>query len=108
MAKKKTLLPDEDEPALAAAATSPPPPPPPPVTTASMDMQDFIDTREWAVRVKLGMPFGSAQVKFLPRNVKNNRALAMPYIDARHVMDRLDETVGVAGWSDEYTPLPDG
>jgi hypothetical protein len=36
------------------------------------------------------------------------RGAAVPYIDARAVMDRLDEAVGPANWSDEYTFGPNG
>jgi hypothetical protein len=43
-----------------------------------------------------------------PQMVKNNRALAICYIDARDVMDRLDEVVGVENWQDEYTLIGDG
>lgn len=53
-------------------------------------------------------PFDLGEVKFKPAMVKNNRALALAYIDARHVMDRLDEVVGIAAWKDEYTVLPSG
>ena len=35
------------------------------------------------------------------------RAMAVAYIDARCVMDRLDETVGPENWSDSYTVLGD-
>jgi hypothetical protein len=40
--------------------------------------------------------------------VKNNRALAMAYIDARLIQDRLDEVLGVENWQDKYDILPDG
>jgi hypothetical protein len=36
------------------------------------------------------------------------RALAVAYIDARDVMDRLDDVVGVDGWEDAYAELPAG
>lgn len=36
-----------------------------------------------------------------------SRAMAVAYIDARCVMDRLDETVGPENWSDSYTVLGD-
>jgi hypothetical protein len=36
------------------------------------------------------------------------RGQAVPYIDARTVMDRLDEAVGPASWSDEYSFGPNG
>lgn len=56
----------------------------------------------------LAAPFDPREVKFKPTMVKNNRCLAMAYVSARTVMDRLDDVVGVANWQDEYTPLPSG
>jgi Rad52/22 family double-strand break repair protein len=56
---------------------------------------------------KLAEPFGLDDVQFKPQIVRGNRALAIAYIDARAVMDRLDEVVGVANWKDDYTVLPD-
>ena len=53
-------------------------------------------------------PFGLADMRFLPKNVKGDSALAMPYISARAVQDRLDEVVGVQNWQDEYHLMPDG
>lgn len=55
----------------------------------------------------LAEPFEASEVKFKPQSVKGNRALAVCFIDARLVMDRLDEVVGVDGWKDEYTPVGD-
>src|SRR5262249_8607507 len=40
--------------------------------------------------------------------VKGDRALAVAYIDARDVMDRLDAVLGAGGWQDNYTGLADG
>jgi hypothetical protein len=57
---------------------------------------------------RLSAPFDASEVKFKPGAVSGNRALAMHYVDARVVMDRLDEVLGVAGWQDEYQFLPDG
>src|SRR5215204_3293310 len=56
----------------------------------------------------LSRPFEPREVKFKPQMVKNNRALAMAYIDARLIQDRLDEVVGVENWEDAYKILPDG
>ena len=56
----------------------------------------------------LSAPFDPSEVKFKPQMVKNNRALAMPYVDARVIQDRLDEVLGVVGWQDDYQLLPDG
>jgi hypothetical protein len=56
----------------------------------------------------LGAPFDETEIKFKPGVVAGNRALALPYVDARAIQDRLDEALGVAGWQDEYECLPDG
>lgn len=57
---------------------------------------------------QLARPFDIRDVKFLPKNVRGNRALAMPYISARSVMDRLDQVFGPANWTDDFQVLPDG
>jgi hypothetical protein len=46
--------------------------------------------------------FDPDEVKWKPQSVKGNRALAICYVDARCVMDRLDDVVGVAGWQTQY------
>lgn len=56
----------------------------------------------------LAAPFDSREVKFKPAVVSGNRALALAYVDARVIQDRLDDVLGVAGWQDEYESLPDG
>lgn len=56
----------------------------------------------------LAAPFDADEVKFKPGATSGNRAMAIAYIDARAVMDRLDETVGPANWQDEYEPHPGG
>lgn len=61
-----------------------------------------------AVTAALAVPFELSEVKFKPQAVKNNRALALAYVDARVIQDRLDEVLGVEGWQDEYQLLPDG
>lgn len=60
------------------------------------------------IAARLSEPFDASEVKWKPQAVKGNRALAVCYIDARLVMDRLDEVFGVGGWKDEYTPLSNG
>ena len=47
-------------------------------------------------------------MKFKPQMVKNNRCLAMAYIDARLIQDRLDGVLGVENWQDQYDILTDG
>jgi hypothetical protein len=61
-----------------------------------------------ALAAALSEPFDPADVKFKPQSVKNNRCLAMAYIDARLIQDRLDEALGVENWQDRYDILPDG
>jgi hypothetical protein len=34
--------------------------------------------------------------------------MALAYVDARVIQDRLDDVLGVEGWQDEYEVLPDG
>jgi hypothetical protein len=56
----------------------------------------------------LAAPFEPAVVRFKPAVVSGNRALALAYVDARAIQDRLDEVLGVDGWQDDYECLPDG
>jgi hypothetical protein len=61
-----------------------------------------------ALAARLARPFDPAEVKWKAQAVKGNRALAVAYVDARVIQDRLDEALGPAGWQDEYDVLPDG
>jgi hypothetical protein len=61
-----------------------------------------------AITRALAAPFDPAEVKFKPGVVSGNRALALAYVDARVIQDRLDEVLGVMGWQDSYKVLPDG
>jgi len=54
------------------------------------------------VRQRLAAPFSPEQVEFKPTNVAAGKALALAYVEARTVMDRLDDVLGVDGWRDEY------
>lgn len=56
----------------------------------------------------LAAPFDAGEVKWKPQAVKGNRALAVAFIDARVVQDRLDGVLGMDGWQDTYELLPDG
>ncbi len=57
---------------------------------------------------QLAAPFPASDVRWKPQTVSGNRALAIAYIDARAVIDRLDEVLGIDGWTDAYEVLPDG
>jgi hypothetical protein len=61
-----------------------------------------------AIAAALSAPFEPKDIKFKPQMVKNNRALAMAYIDARLIQDRLDDVLGVENWQDKYDIQPDG
>lgn len=63
-------------------------------------------TQDLAAR--LAAPFDPDDVKLKPQLVKNNRCLAISYVDVRLVQDRLDQVLGVDGWQDEYQLQPDG
>lgn len=57
----------------------------------------------------LGAPFPEDEVEFLPRGNWEGKARALPYIDARSVMRRLDAAVGSGNWSFDFDVLsPDG
>lgn len=56
----------------------------------------------------LAAPFAARDVKFKPAVVSGNRALALAYVDARVIQDRLDQVLGVDGWQDDYKCLEDG
>src|SRR4051794_28984973 len=61
-----------------------------------------------AIMDALSAPFGRDEVKYKPGVVSGNRALALHFVDARVIQDRLDDVLGVAGWQDEYEVLSDG
>jgi hypothetical protein len=50
----------------------------------------------------LAAPFDPAEVRFKPQSVSGNRALAIAYVDARVVMQRLDDVLGLGGWQTTY------
>lgn len=60
------------------------------------------------IRDALAAPFDPREVRFKPQIVKNNKALAIAYVDVRVVEDRLDDVLGVENWQDEYQVTPDG
>jgi hypothetical protein len=61
-----------------------------------------------AIAQALAAPFDVAEVKFKPQTVSGTRALAVAFVDARVIQDRLDDVLGVMGWQDSYECLPDG
>src|SRR5262249_10896037 len=61
-----------------------------------------------ALTQALSARFDPREGKFKAGRVVGNRSLALAYVDARCIQDRLDEVLGVTGWQDEYDCLPDG
>jgi hypothetical protein len=64
-------------------------------------------TRE-EIFAALAEPFDPDEVKFKPAVVSGNRAMALGYVDARVVMDRLDDVLGPGNWQTHYRELQDG
>lgn len=59
---------------------------------------------------RLSAPFDPAAIHWRAQTVTKNgdKALALAYLDARDVMDRLDEACGPANWRDSYVETPKG
>ncbi len=63
---------------------------------------------DWqAIRGKLAAHFAPEAVEWRPQGKTgpNKSVQLLPYIDARDVQDRLDDAVGVQGWSFQLEPL---
>ena len=62
------------------------------------------------IKRQLAAPFHSYYVGWKAQATSKDkaRALAVPYIDARTVMDRLDQAVGPGNWSDAYRLISAG
>ncbi len=61
-----------------------------------------MNTDAKALSLALTAPFPADAVHWKPLSVKDNRALAAAYLDARAIMQRLDCVFGVGGWQDSY------
>jgi hypothetical protein len=59
---------------------------------------------------KLSAPFAPEQIHWRAQTLTRNKekALALAYLDARDVMDRLDEAVGPGNWQDSYVETVKG
>src|SRR5262245_44994456 len=60
------------------------------------------------IQEALAAPFPEASLGWKPQSISGNRCLAVAYVDARDIEQRLDEVVGVDGWEDSFTLLPNG
>ncbi len=61
-----------------------------------------------ALTRRLAAAFDVTEVRWKPQTVSGNRALVVAFVDARVIMDRLDDVVGAESWQDHYECLPDG
>jgi hypothetical protein len=61
-----------------------------------------------AIAKALAAPFHPDEIRWKPQAVSGNRAMAIAYVDARTVIDRLDDVLGIDGWEDSYECQPDG
>lgn len=62
-----------------------------------------------SIATRLKAPFRSDQTKWKVQSLSKDKSKGMlvPYSDARHIMDRLDDVVGIANWYDAYVPIGD-
>src|SRR5262249_1500314 len=60
------------------------------------------------IQEQLAAPFPPDRLGWKPQSISGNRCLAVPYIDARDVEQRLDDVVGVDGREDSFEVLLDG
>ena len=91
--------------------TSPPAAPVPPPGPPDETRNTKHETPE-RIAAALAVPFPAEAIGWKPQTIVNSnngsRALALAYIDARDVMDRLDAVLGIAGWQDSYHENADG
>ncbi len=59
---------------------------------------------------QLRAPFEPDQIRWRVGSTTKDKkkGMALAYIDARDVMNRLDDVLGPAGWTDDYTQGPEG
>ena len=67
------------------------------------------DTQK-AIYKLLFAPFDQEKISWRAQNMNKdgNKAMALAYIDARDVMNRLDRVVGPENWQDRYEETPKG
>jgi hypothetical protein len=109
---KTRKKPDEQAPAPAAAAPAQQQQQQPAPQDARQEEAAPQEVMSEADRIAavLKRPFKLSQLGWKAQAVSKDqtKALAVAFIDARDVMNRLDEAVGIAGWRDSYSVQPDG
>lgn len=65
---------------------------------------------ELSIRQKLERPFAVDRISWRvgATNQAKDKGIALAYIDARDVMRRLDDVLGMDGWQDTYNETPKG
>jgi hypothetical protein len=61
-----------------------------------------------SIMAALADPFPADVIEWKPQTVKGDRALAVAYVDARAIMDRLDAVLGIGGWQTHYREMGAG
>ena len=61
-----------------------------------------MNQNEIITKFRESFPFDSIEWKIQVTTQDKKRGMAVPYIDSRSIQKRLDETVGVFGWRNEY------
>jgi hypothetical protein len=77
-------------------------------TKGQLTVSEMQSTDIHAIAAALAAPFAAEDIHWKPKAFAGNRALAIPYLNARAVMDRLDEVLGIDAWEDRYEFLAGG
>jgi len=67
-----------------------------------------MNAREIFERLSEPFPASAIDWRVGAMNKEHTKGLALPYLQARPVMDRLDDVVGAENWRDEYVPIAGG
>lgn len=75
-----------------------------------MNNVEVINVRELETELKKPFTFEEIEWRVGSSYERNGKvkALALPYVTSRAIMDRLDAVFGITGWCDEYKPWGNG
>ena len=61
---------------------------------------------EQDIQTKLSAPFADSDIEWRLQyaNEENNTGIAVPYVTNRAIQNRLDKTVGIGNWKNEFSP----
>jgi len=70
-------------------------------------MDTELNTNLNTVLAELSKPFPASELEWRvgSTNADKTKGIALAYLTARAVMDRLDAVLGIGGWSDAYQPI---